>query len=574
MTPARQAASTLPERLTALAEAAPTRESLRVVTPGEADLVLTRAAFFSASREAADRLAGAGVGPADLAILVQRDVAALAMCFFGASLLGAIPSIMPFQTEKLHPDRYRAAMSALIDLSEPRAVITESALRADVAALLPGGGPHLVSLDRADLLNIAHPPTVDHAIDPESIALLQHSSGTTGLQKGVALSHRAIFEQIERYGAVLDFSESDVVVSWLPLYHDMGLIAGFLMPLLGGARLVLMNPLDWVRAPHMLLRAISDHGGTLCWLPNFAYNFCAQKIRDDDLVDVDLGSMRAFVNCSEPIYAQSHDQFLQRFAPCGVERSMLHTSYAMAEAVFAVTQSELGAPASVDVVDRAALHGDGVASPPVAGKAAHRVVSSGRPIPGMAVRVLDADRTPLSDRRVGEIAIRSTHMLSGYYRRPEETERAFHEGWYLTGDMGYVADGEVYVLGRKKDLIIVGGRNIYPRDLETLVNAVAGVHPGRVVAFGVPNPARGTEDVAVIAELADGVGPNGDGANEDRRRIAADIRRAVAAGTDIMVRHVELVPRGWLVKTSSGKVARAANRDRFLAAHPEIDAGR
>ncbi len=573
MTPVRQAASTLPGRLAELAESAPGRESLRVIAPGEADLTLTRAGFFSAARAAADRLAEAGVGPGDLVILIQRDVAALAMCFFGASLTGAIPSIMPFQTEKLHPDRYRAAMSALIDLSGPRAVITESTLRDDVAALLPNDGPRLIALDRADLLDAAHPPTINPAIDPESIALLQHSSGTTGLQKGVALSHRAIFEQIERYGAALGFSEDDVIVSWLPLYHDMGLIAGFLMPILGGARLVLMNPLDWVRAPHMLLRAISDHGGTLCWLPNFAYNFCAQKIRDDDLADVDLSSMRAFINCSEPIYAQSHDQFLQRFAPCGVERSMLHTSYAMAEAVFAVSQSDLGAPVSVDVVDRAALYTDGAASPPVAGKAAHRVVSSGRPIPGMAVRVLDADRAPLPDRHVGEIAIRSTHMLSGYYRRPDETERAFHDGWYLTGDMGYLSGGEVYVLGRKKDLIIVGGRNIYPRDLETLVNAVAGVHPGRVVAFGVPNPARGTEDVAVIAELADEVSPNGSGTDEDRRRIAADIRRAVAAGTDIMVRHVELVPRGWLVKTSSGKVARAANRDRFLAAHPEIDVG-
>jgi fatty-acyl-CoA synthase len=569
MTPAQQAASTLPGRLDALAEEAPRRECLRVITPGEDDLVLSRAEFFSAARVAADGIVEAGVGPADLAILVQRDVAALAMCFFGASLLGAIPSIMPFQTEKLHPDRYRAAMSALIDLSEPRAVITESTLLDDVTALLPDGGPRLVSLDRADLLDAAHPPAVDRVIDPESIALLQHSSGTTGLQKGVALAHRAIFEQIERYGAALAFSEADVVVSWLPLYHDMGLIAGFLLPLLGGARLVLMNPLDWVRAPHMLLRAISDHGGTLCWLPNFAYNFCAQKIRDDDLADVDLGLMRAFVNCSEPIYAQSHDQFAQRFAPCGVERSMLHTSYAMAEAVFAVTQSELGTPASVDVVDRAALHAEGEASPAAGREATHRVVSSGRPILGMGVRVLDADRASLPDRRVGEIAIRSTHMLTGYYRRPEETERAFHEGWYLTGDMGYVADGEVYVLGRKKDLIIVGGRNIYPRDLETLVSAVEGVHPGRVVAFGVPNPQRGTEDVAVVAELADGVGADGDG-----RQIAADIRRAVAAGTDIMVRHVELVPRGWLVKTSSGKVARAANRDRFLAAHPEIDVGR
>ncbi len=323
-----------------------------------------------------------------------------------------------------------------------------------------------------------------------------------------------------------------------------------------------------MRAPYLLLDTIDAQQSTFCWLPNFAYNFLAQKIRPADLDGVNLSSVRAFVNCSEPVYDSSHTLFLERFARHGVEAAQLATSYAMAEAVFAVTQSEIGQPARVEQVSRVRLDRDGVAevvceddrpNGPV-----QAVVSSGQPIEGMAVRVLDASYADLAERRVGEIAIRSSHLLTGYHNRPDATAEAFHDGWYLTGDMGYLADGELFVLGRKKDLIIVGGRNIYPRDIETLVNQVEGVHPGRAVAFGIPNPQRGTEDVAVVAEMADHVD------EAAQRDIAANIRRAVAGGTDIMVRYVELVPRGWLVKTSSGKVARAANRARFLEMHPEI----
>lgn len=551
---------TLPGRLVGVAAEAPAREALRVVRPGGEDVVLTRGAFFSAARRAGERIAEAGARPGDLVIFVLSNLASLTAGFFGAALAGAIPSILPFQTEKLHPDRYQAAMAALLDVSRPAVLVTEAPLEAQVRALLPPVGPlpQVVTLDAADLLGASYPPGLEASIDPEATALLQHSSGTTGLQKGVALSHRAIFEQLDRYSGTLGFTPEDVVVSWLPLYHDMGLIAGFLMPILGGARLVLMSPLDWVRAPHLLLEAIAEHGGTFCWLPNFAYNFLADKVRTQALGGVDLGSIRAFINCSEPVYDSSHRAFLDRFGPHGVDESQLATSYAMAETVFAVTQSPVGQPPRVDVVDRQALHAEGEAQPTTGGEGARRVVSCGPPIPGMEVRVLGPDRAPLPERRVGELALRTSHMLTGYHRRPDATAEAFHDGWFLTGDMGYVAEGEVFVLGRKKDVIIVGGRNIYPRDIETIVNRVEGVHPGRTVAFGVPNPQRGTEDVAVVAEMAREVTADG------RRAVAAAIRRAVGAGTDIMPRYVELVPRGWLVKTSSGKVARAANREKFL----------
>jgi acyl-CoA synthetase (AMP-forming)/AMP-acid ligase II len=541
---------------------APERECLRLLYPDRDDLVLSRAAFFQAARKAASRLAEIGAAPGDLVIIVASDSLPLTAAFFGATLLGAIPSILPFATEKLHPDRYKASMEVLIELAEPAVLVTEPEIEEQVRGLLPGAGeaklPELLVLRASDLLSTGEPLELDGSFDREAIALLQHSSGTTGLQKGVALSHRAIFEQLDSYRAALDFSPEDVVVSWLPLYHDMGLIAGFLMPILEGARLVLMSPLDWVRAPYMLMRAISEHKGTMCWLPNFAYNFCAQKIREEDLEGVDLSSIRAFVNCSEPTYASSHSLFAERFAPYNVNEDMLQVCYAMAETVFAVSQTEIGQPVRVDAVDRQALNSERVARPSESdSQSIQQVLSAGFPIEGMEVQVFDKQRQPLPERHVGELAVRTSYMLTEYHRRPDATEDAFHGTWYLTGDMGYLAEGEVFVLGRKKDLIIVGGRNVYPRDLETLVNTVEGVHPGRVVAFGIPNPQRGTEDVGIVAEVE---GQD----KEDHKAVSAAVRRIVAQGTDVSVRYVELVPRGWLVKTSSGKVARAANREKFL----------
>ncbi|MBN1122972.1 MAG: AMP-binding protein [Anaerolineae bacterium] len=559
-------ARTLPGQLFTLATGAESaREALRLIYSDRDEIVLSRKEVYLAAQRTAEQLAALGVGAGDLVIIVQQDSLLLTASFFGAALLGAIPSIMPFASEKLHPDRYRNAMSALIKLSEPAVLATDPAVEDDARAILPEEGegihlPQILVLTPESVLGNSDEPRLDGTFDPDVVALLQHSSGTTGLQKGVALAHRAIFEQLDQYSKSLDFTTDDVIVSWLPLYHDMGLIAGFLMPLLTGARLVLMSPFDWVRAPHMLLQAITAQGGTLTWLPNFTYNFCAQKIRDENLEGVDLSSMRAFINCSEPIYDNSHRLFAERFEPYGAGIEKLATCYAMAETVFGVTQSKIGEPARVEWLDRKALREDLQAVPVEPDyENVESAVSSGKPIGGMNVRVLDPDRNPLPERRIGEIALNCSYMLTEYHRRPDATEEAFHEGWYLTGDMGYVADGEVFVLGRKKDLIIVGGKNVYPRDIEMLVSKVDGIHPGRVVAFGAPNVGAGTEDVAVIAEIDDFDMPD-----EEKSLLKANVRRKVAAGSDVAVRYVELVPRGWLVKTSSGKVSRSANRLKFL----------
>jgi fatty-acyl-CoA synthase len=372
----------------------------------------------------------------------------------------------------------------------------------------------------------------------------------------VALSHVAVFNQLKSYATALQLNAEDVVVSWLPLYHDMGLIAGFLMPVLEGIPLVLLSPFDWVRAPYRLLQAVSKYRGTLSWLPNFAYNFCAQKIRDRDLEGVDLSSWRSISNCSEPMVWRSHQMFLERFRSFGLRYGALTTCYAMAENVFAVTQGGVGGPVTVDEVDQRSYLVERIARPAVVGQPSIRMLSCGRPIDNTQVRVLDEKHHELPERRVGEIALLSDCMLNEYYRRPDATAKAFHNGWYLTGDLGYMADGEVYVTGRKKDLIIVGGKNIYPQDLESLASEVEGIHPGRVAAFGVFNEDTGTEDVVIVAEVED--------ETADREMLANEVRQRVTRGSDIALRNVQLVERGWLLKTSSGKVARSANREKYL----------
>jgi fatty-acyl-CoA synthase len=336
----------------------------------------------------------------------------------------------------------------------------------------------------------------------------------------------------------------------------MGLIAGFILPILSQVPLVMMSPFDWVRAPFKLMQAISKYRGTLAWLPNFAYNFSAQKIRDRHLEGVDLSTWRAAINCSEPVHWTSHQMFLERFKEYGFRAQALATSYAMAENVFAVTQGGIHEPVATDVIDRKAFQEQKIARPAQEGDGSLTMVSSGVAIGNTEIRILDAERRELPDRQLGEIALRSDCMLTGYYNRPQITAEAFHGDWFLTGDIGYRVDDELYVSGRKKDLIIVGGKNIYPQDIENLAGDVQGVHPGRVVAFGVFSEQMGSEEVIVIAES------DVEEADE-RQRIANGIRQAVTKGSDVALRYVEVVDRDWLIKTSSGKIARSANRERY-----------
>jgi fatty-acyl-CoA synthase len=546
-------------------EADPERTVIHWMAPRQPERTISRRELIQQAAGYAAALDAAGVQPGEVVILILQHSEALAASFFGAVLHGAIPSIMPFLTEKLSPDSYRRSLKSLFEVTQPAAVVTYPEFGPELTDALPAGGSV-----RRILFSSEVPPEPEPDFSamrgrertPADIVLLQHSSGTTGLQKGVALSHQAVFRQLARYREAIRLTPEDTIVSWLPLYHDMGLIAGFLMPLLEDVPLVLMSPFDWVRAPYTLLQAVSRHRGTLSWMPNFAYNFCAQKIRDRDLEGVDLASWRAVINCSEPMHYQSQRMFFERFRAQGLRESALATCYAMAENVFAVTQGGIGRPATVDVISQRGLLIERVARPAADGEAAMRMLSCGAPLPNVEVRVVDDARKDLPERQLGEVLLRSDCMLSGYYRRDDLTGQAFHDGWYLTGDLGYLADGEVYITGRKKDLIIVGGKNVYPQDLENLASEVAGIHPGRVVAFGVDNEEMGTEDVVIVAEQEAGAG---EPAEVTPERLGEEIRKRVTRGSDIALRQVMVVERGWLLKTSSGKIARNANREKFLA---------
>jgi fatty-acyl-CoA synthase len=542
-------------------EQTPEKVCVTLLHAGQPDRPVTYKELIHGAAGYANTLRKCDIQPDDVVLLILQHGIDLLYAYFGTVLHGAIPSIMPFLTEKLLPERYRADLAALVSVTQPTAIVTYKDFEAEVRAALKPGEDSVKAVIVSD--QAEGPSVPDFTVlaglqrKPKDIVLLQHSSGTTGLQKGVALSHQAVFNQLKCYSETLHLKHDDVFVSWLPLYHDMGLIACWLMPILMGYPLVIMSPFDWIRAPYRLLQAVSHYKGTLSWLPNFTYNFCAQKIRDRDLTGVDLSSWRAISNCSEPMRWESHQAFYERFKGLGLEYKALKTCYAMAENVFAVTQGGMDAPVVYEDIDRDSLQVEKVARPAVPEKPVVRMLGAGKAIANTVIRILDSKGQPLPDRHVGEVALKSDCMLTGYYHRPDATKKAFVNGWYLTGDFGYQVDGELYITGRKKDLIIVGGKNIYPQDLELLAYEVPGVHSGRASAFGVFNDLTGTEDVVMVAEV--------DSEDEaERQKIADSIRTAVTRGSAVALRFVYLVGKHWLVKTSSGKTARSANREKFL----------
>ena len=528
---------------------------------GQPDSELTYRQLIFGANQYALTYAREEIKPGEVVLLILQHGQDLAFSFWGAVLHGVIPAIMPFLSEKLSPERYRADLASLISITKPAAIITSAEFESEArSALAPGDSIRKVIV--TNTIESQSEPDFDSLPGmkamPEDIAILQHSSGTTGLQKGVALSHKAVLNQLEAYSKAIQLDpEKDVIVSWLPLYHDMGLISCFLMPVLLRVPVIELSPFDWVRAPYKLMQSVSQYKGTLSWLPNFAYNFCANKIRERNLEGVDLSSWRAIINCSEPVHAESHRLFAEKFEKFGLRPQSLQTSYAMAENVFGVTQSSLEAGPTVVEIDRESFMMERIVTPPVVGRSSMKIMSSGHPLDNTKIRMVDSNGMDIPERVVGEIMLQSDCMLTGYYNRPDATELAMRDGWYLTGDYGFLADGELYVSGRKKDMIIVGGKNIYPQDLEALTSEVPGVHPGRTVAFGMYDEEAGTEEVVIIAEV-DSEEPS------EQDLIADAIRKYVTKSSAIALRHVRVVGEKWIVKTSSGKTARSANKEKFL----------
>ncbi len=536
----------------------PDAPAFHFAATGHQDVTVTWRAIDLTSRRLVACLARKGVAVGDTVAILVEQSPELVYSFVACLRLGAIPTILPVPSNRLHPEQWKRGFEGLQATCSPRCVIAGEAL----AAVLERNGllaASTVLLRPEDALaeeSIADVPFPCGECD--SIALLQHSSGTTGMQKGVALTHGAVLSHVDAYAKEIRLSQSDVVVSWLPLYHDMGLIACLMLPLMTRTRLVLMSPFDWVLNPALLFQTISRHLGTLVWLPNFGYNFCAKRIRDTDLGGVRLDSLRAVINCSEPMRIDSHRMFHERFAPYGLRFDALATCYAMAENTFAVTQGGIRGPVVTDTIDRTGLSRSGTAVPVDPGDPKGiTLLSVGTPLDGVEIRMVDALRSETGERQVGEIAIRSPWMLHGYYRRPDLDAEAIVDGMYFTGDLGYRVGREYFVTGRKKDLIIVAGSNYYPHDIEAAAGEVPGVIEGRSAAFGWTNHETGTEEIVLIVETETPDGP-------ESLRIRSRIHGSIADATGCSVSRVVLVPPRWLVKTSSGKVARSANRERLL----------
>lgn len=510
------------------------------------------------------RACGLASGLADGRPVPEGSVAAICLypgldlhaAWLGALWAGFVPTMVAPPSPRMEPAKYAAGFRAMAGHIAARVWVVDREVVGLLGPEIAGvAGRVVVAADVPDAGDAD--PTAAATGDLDAVAVLQHSSGTTGLQKAIGLTSRQVFAHEEAYGRALELTSADTVVSWLPLYHDMGFVACFLMPLLRGMRLVELSPFEWVRQPLKLLDAIERHRGTLCWLPNFAFAFlAAARERAGDRGPWDLSSVRAWVNSSEPVLASSFGRFLAAYGDSGVTRAQLTASYAMAENVYAVTQSQPGHLREIRV-DRSALalnrlrpavDADGVA-----------LVSNGPVLPTTEVRVLGRDGEALDAGAVGEIALRGACRFSGYVGHPDLTAAAIDAGgWYHTGDLGALVDGELFVTGRVKDLVIIQGRNFYPGDIEAAAADVPGVAAGRVVAFGVPDDATGTERLVVLFEQ-DAASPDTGAA------IALRLRAHIAQSFNCTAGDVRAVPPRWLVKSTSGKMARPDNRAKYLA---------
>ena len=530
-------------------------------TAGEAPFRWTFSGLLEAAEQYASCLAKQGVGRGEVCAIILHHNSQLYPLYLAVCAAGAIPAILAYPNPRLHPDKFRQGIEGMSRRSGLDWILTERKLQPALEPLVTGSGSTIKGLhfplewqahSEDGKLIQEHPPQ----LVPTDPLLLQHSSGTTGLQKPVLLSHNAVLEHVKRYAEAISLTNSDKIVSWLPLYHDMGLIAAFHLPLIFGIPSIQIDPFQWAMAPSLLLEAITQERATVMWLPNFAFNMMALKIRDEDLDEVNLSSLRLIVNCSEPVRYESHDNFLKRFQPYGLRPTALSACYAMAETTFAVTQTPIGLAPTAMAVDRTSL-AQGKVQPVTEGAPARICVSSGKPIEGCEVRIVDENRLDVAPGSVGEIAITSATMLSGYRNYPEKTAEVLCDGWYYSGDYGFQNDGELFVIGRKKDIIIVAGNNVYPEDVEDAVGAVPGVIPGRVVAIGEENPELGSEHVAVIAETSTTSDP-------DRKVLRLEIVKAGMA-SGITIASVYLVPPRWLIKSSAGKPSRKGSREKLTA---------
>ncbi|HVT78963.1 MAG TPA: fatty acyl-AMP ligase [Acidimicrobiales bacterium] len=524
---------------------------VRFITGDQVDEVRW-AELLDDARRVAGALGTHGIGPGAHVALLGTTSRRLTTTLQATWLSGATAMVLPlpmrlgsveeFVTQTR--TRIRAANTDLIVIDDDLAAFYEPA----------AGDPSIVLM--RDLFADAEtwrPDAFDiPVVDPDSLAVLQFTSGSTSDPKGVMLPHRTVLANLDGAAAAAQLTDDDVAVSWLPLYHDMGLIGLFTLPMVVGIDLVLASPQDFMAAPARWVEWISAYGGTCSAGPNFSYALAARALRRAS--GLDLSRWRLALNGAEPVNPATVNEFCEAGAPFGFAPGSAFPAFGMAELAIAGTFPVPGTGLRVDTVDSRVVESDRFAAvvDPSAPQA-RSFALLGRPIPGLEIRITDTETgSAMREREVGELEIRGTSVTPGYYRRPDETAATFRGDWFRTGDLAYLVDGELVLCGRIKDVIIVGGRNVFPEDVERAAERVDGVRPGNVIAFSVQNE-RGKERLVVVAET------KADDHEPIRAQVATRVREAVGLPTDDVI----LVLPGSLPKTSSGKLQRSLCRSRY-----------
>jgi 1-acyl-sn-glycerol-3-phosphate acyltransferase len=569
-------AETLTEILRLRGRAEPGRVHIQIYEEDEQLRTITFGELYERSSAVAADLRQRGLETGQTVAIMLPTCADFFFTFAGVLLAGGIPVPIypPFRADRIA--EYATRQSNILRNAEAGFLMTWRQAE-NLAKLLQPQVPTLRQVLNVQKLGIvaAEPKTtgaktpasgtkqwravehLSHHARGGDIALLQYTSGSTGDPKGVVLTHANLLANIRSIISGMHVQASDVCVSWLPLYHDMGLIGAWFVPIFTGVRLVVMSPLAFLSRPERWLRAIQRHRATISPAPNFAYELCVRKIADKDLQGLDLSSWRAATNGAEPVRAETLERFATRFAPYGFRRDALMPVYGLAEGSLAVSVPPVGLGYKVDRIDRAQFESEGRAVPVGSSDvAALEFVNAGKPLPSVDVRFVDADGRDVGERQQGRLWFRGPAATSGYYHNEAATRDLVREGdWLDSGDLGYWGDGELYITGRAKDMIIKAGRNLYPHEVEEIAGRVAGVRTGCVVAFGAPDERTGTERLIVAAELRDAA---------RAKRIEDEIARAVTDAMGMPPDVIALLPPQSIPKTSSGKLRRSETRRLFL----------
>lgn len=511
----------------------------------------------TASRVAAG-LRDAGLHPNETVAIMLPTCADFFYAFFGVMLAGgvAVPIYPPARPDKI--EEYVRRQVLILKNAEVRFLISFDRVRA-VSQIMRLSIPSLIEVTSVETLCRSGGKLPGRGIDPAGIAFIQYTSGSTGDPKGVVLTHSNVLANVRGIGWSVGFRPDDYVVSWLPLYHDMGLIGSWLFSVYHGAPITVMSPLAFLSRPARWLWAMHDSRGSLCPAPNFSYELCARKIPEKALEGLDLSRWRVAINAGEAVLPDTLARFAARFKPYGFRAESFVPCYGLAESSVALTFTPMNRLPVIDTIRRDLFEAKGCAVPAPPDEAnVLRFVANGRPMPGHEVKLLDDEGRELGERTQGRIFFRGLSRTAGYYRNPRATAAVITEdGWMDSGDLGYWANGELYVTGRLKDCIIKSGRNIIPQEIEAAAAEVPGIRKGCVAAFGALDPHTGTERLVVVAETRAV-------SADELRRIEEGVVKSVDAVLGIPPDKVVLVAPQSIPKTSSGKIRRAATRVLYL----------